>query len=79
MTTRVLKPNRAELAATLASALLFFYAFPPFTLVGPAFVCLVPLAVAIARAADRGDPAWTGIRLGAWFGIFAYGAAIYWI
>ncbi len=76
---RVLKPDRAELAAVLASALLFFYAFPPFTLVGPAFVCLVPLAIAIARAADRGDPAWTGIRLGTWFGIFAYGAAIYWI
>ncbi|MHB1863374.1 MAG: apolipoprotein N-acyltransferase [Gemmatimonadaceae bacterium] len=76
---RALRLHRAELAAVLASALLFFYAFPPFTLVGPAFVCLVPLAIAVARAADRGDPAWTGIRLGAWFGIFAYGAAIYWI
>lgn len=79
MTRSLFRPTRAELTATLLSAVLFFYAFPPFTLVGPVFVCLVPLAVAVARAADRGDPVRTGIRLGMWFSIFAYGAAIYWI
>ncbi len=79
MTASLFRPTRAELAATLASAVLFFYAFPPFRLVGPAFLCLVPFAVAVARAADRGDPARTGVRLGMWLGIFAYGASIYWI
>jgi apolipoprotein N-acyltransferase len=79
MTSRLFRPARAELLATLLSALFFFYAFPPFRLVGPVFVCLVPLAVAVARAADRGDDVWTGVRLGTWFGIFAYGASIYWI
>ena len=46
---------------------------------GPVFVCLVPLAVAVARAADRDDGAWVGVRLGMWFGILAYGSSIYWI
>jgi apolipoprotein N-acyltransferase len=73
------RPTRAELGATLASALLFFYAFPPFRLVGPAFVCLVPFTIAVARAADRGDPVRAGVRLGMWLGIFAYGGSIYWI
>ncbi|MDE3052837.1 MAG: hypothetical protein KGJ70_03045, partial [Gemmatimonadota bacterium] len=77
MSVRLFRPPRAELLATLASAVLFFYAFPPFRLVGPVFVCLVPLAVAIARAADRGDSAWVGVRLGMWFSIFGYGASIY--
>ena len=79
MKRSLFRPTRAELAATVLSAVFFFYAFPPFTLVGPVFVCLVPLAVAIARAADRGDPVRTGVRLGMWFGIFAYGASVYWI
>ncbi len=79
MTTRLFRPPRTELFATLLSALFFFYAFPPFRLVGPVFVCLVPLAVAVARSADRGADTWTGVRLGMWFGIFAYGASIYWI
>ncbi|MDE3127799.1 MAG: hypothetical protein KGL38_07325, partial [Gemmatimonadota bacterium] len=79
MSVRLFRPPRAELAATLAAAVLFFFAFPPFHCVGPAFVCLAPLAVAVARAADRGDSAWVGARLGMWFAIFAYGAAIYWI
>jgi len=79
VTPRLFRPSRADLAASLGSATLFFFAFPPFKLVGPAFVCLVPLAVAVARAADRGDPVSTGVRLGTWFGIFAYGASVYWI
>ncbi len=76
---RLFRPSRAELLATIGSAVLFFYAFPPFHFVGPVFVCLVPLAVAVARAADRGESAWIGVRLGTWFGIFAYGSSIYWI
>lgn len=79
MTASLFRPSRAELLATLGSAALFFCAFPPFDLVGPAFVCLVPFAVAVSRAADRGDPVRTGVRLGMWFSIFAYGSAIYWI
>ncbi|HVZ78728.1 MAG TPA: apolipoprotein N-acyltransferase [Gemmatimonadaceae bacterium] len=79
MSRSLLRPTRAELAVTAASALLFLLAFPPFTLVGPAFVCLVPFAIAVAGGVERGDSAWTGIRLGLWFGTFAYGASIYWI
>jgi apolipoprotein N-acyltransferase len=79
VTTRLFRPPRAELFATLLSGLLFYLAFPPFDLVGPVFVCLVPLAVVVARTADRGETVGTGVRLGLWFGIFAYGASIYWI
>ncbi|MGH7669858.1 MAG: apolipoprotein N-acyltransferase [Gemmatimonadaceae bacterium] len=79
MTSRLFRPARGELLATLFSALLFFFAFPPFRLVGPVFVCLVPFAVVVSRAADRGNDSWSGVRLGMWFGIFAYGASIYWI
>ncbi len=79
MSVRLFRPRRAELIATIASAALFFFAFPPFRFVGPVFVCLVPFAVVIARAADRGESVWEGVRIGMWFGLFAYGASIYWI
>jgi apolipoprotein N-acyltransferase len=79
VTISPLMPSRGEMLAVLASAGLFVVAFPPFALVGPAFVCLVPLSIAIARAVDRGEPVLNGLRLGLWFGVFAYGAAVYWI
>jgi apolipoprotein N-acyltransferase len=79
VTTRLFRPTRGDLLATFGSALFFFYAFPPFNLVGPVFVCLVPLGVAIARAADGGDSVWRGVRLGMWFSIFAYGTTLYWL
>lgn len=71
--------SRGDLLAVVVSSLFFFFAFPPYKLVGPVFVCLVPLAVVIARAADRGDSVWHGVWLGTWFGIIAYGASVYWI
>ena len=79
MSARLFRPTRGDLLATFGSAVFFFFAFPPYTLVGPVFVCLVPLAVAIARAADGGDSAWRGARLGMWFSIFAYGSTLYWL
>ncbi len=41
--------------------------------------CLVPLAVALARAADAGESVTAGVRLGFWFGLAGYGANLYWI
>lgn len=78
-TGRGLLPTRAEAVPAFAAAALFALAFPPFPLVAPAFLCLVPLAVAVARFADEGGHAWQAARTGFWFGILGYGANLYWI
>jgi apolipoprotein N-acyltransferase len=65
--------------AAIASGLLFAAAFPPLPLVVPAFVCLVPLAVAIARAADGEGRGRDAFRMGAWFSVVGCGLNLYWI
>jgi apolipoprotein N-acyltransferase len=72
---RALKPSRAEGAAALGSAVLFALSFPPLHLVLPVFVCLVPLAVFVARSDTRGSAA----RVGFWFALLAFGSTLYWI
>jgi apolipoprotein N-acyltransferase len=72
---RALKPSRAEAAAALGSAVLFALAFPPLHLVVPVFVCLVPLAVFVARATNTASSA----RVGFWFALLAFGSTLYWI
>lgn len=79
MKVRALRLTRNEALAALASAVLFGVAFPPFPLVVPVFVCLVPVAVAIARRADAADSWRTAARLGFWFGLVGYGINLYWI
>ena len=69
--------------------MLFGIAFPPFPLVVPVFLALVPLAVAVARIADapvdlEGERAsgtgWrAAARIGFWFGIVGFSANLYWI
>jgi apolipoprotein N-acyltransferase len=72
-------PTRREAIVALASAGLFAIAFPPFPLVVPVLLCLVPVAVLVARAADGDGHAWQAARAGFWFGILGYGANLYWI
>jgi apolipoprotein N-acyltransferase len=76
---RVLRPTREEAIAAILSAALFAVAFPPFRLVFPIFLCLVPAAVAVARAADEGAPWLSAARVGFWFGFVGYAANLYWI
>ena len=59
--------------------LLFAIAFPPYPLILPAFLCLVPFAVAIARRADGAGSWREAARLGFWFGMLGYAANLYWI
>ena len=73
-------PTRREGLVALGSSALFAIAFPPFNLVVPVLVCLVPLAVFVTRAADHEDGhAWQAARAGFWFGVLGYGANLYWI
>jgi apolipoprotein N-acyltransferase len=67
------------LGAACLSGVLFAAAFPPIPGAALAFVCLVPLTVGIARAADDGAPASVAARLGAWFAVVGFGLALYWI
>ncbi len=79
MTARVLWPARHEAVAALASAVLFALAFPPVPLLVPVLVCLVPMAVGIARQADGEGTLRGAARIGFWFAIVGYGSALYWI
>jgi apolipoprotein N-acyltransferase len=72
-------PSRTEAFAALASAALFAISFPPFQLVIPALLCLVPISVMVAHAADRDGHGWQAARAGFWFGFMGYGANLYWI
>ena len=79
MRWRALLPARGVAGPALASAALFFLSFPPMPPVLIVLVCMVPLAVAAARLADSGAPVRDGATLGWWFGLFGYGATLYWI
>ena len=79
MRGRVLWPNRAEATAALLSAALFSFAFPPFLFIVPAFVCLVPIAIATVRHADEGGTVQGAARVWFWFGFIGYGTNLYWI
>jgi len=72
-------PSRTEAFAALASAALFAISFPPFKLIVPVLLCLVPISVMVTRAADGNGHAWQAARAGFWFGFIGYGANLYWI
>ena len=58
-----------------ASAVLLFTAFPPFHLVAPSFVALVPLALAVREASTPRRAA----RVGFVFGLLHYGLLLHWM
>lgn len=78
-TRRTWFPRRGEWAAIAGSTLLFAIAFPPFPLLVPAFLCLVPFAVALARRADQAGTVREAARIGFWFGMLGYACNLYWI
>jgi apolipoprotein N-acyltransferase len=70
---------REEALPALASAALFLISFPPFRLLVPVFLTLIPVTVAVAHKVDAGQPVRYAFRLGFWFGAIAYGITLYWI
>ncbi|HEX8851696.1 MAG TPA: apolipoprotein N-acyltransferase [Gemmatimonadaceae bacterium] len=79
MSPRRFLPPLAVAIPAAASALLFLLAFPPLPPLAASLVCLVPLGIAARAMADAGAPIRDGVRLGWWFGVFGYGATLYWI
>jgi apolipoprotein N-acyltransferase len=72
-------PVPDEALPAFVSAALFLIAFPPFRLLLPAFLALVPVSIVVARKVDAGEPVRTSFRFGFWFGVMAYGMTLYWI
>jgi len=74
-------PDRRDFLAAAATAVLLFVSYPPFSLVVPSFVALVPF---VWRLEDRLEPGVGGAaggaaKLGFWAGLLANGLVLYWI
>jgi apolipoprotein N-acyltransferase len=76
---RGIVPSRHEALVAVASSVLFGMAFPPFPFVVPVFLCLVPVAVAVARLADGDARTGAALRIGFWFGVVSSAINLYWL
>ncbi|MGE0160287.1 MAG: apolipoprotein N-acyltransferase [Gemmatimonadales bacterium] len=70
-------PARDWVLIALAAVLLTL-ANPPFRLVAPAFVCLVPAALLILRGCTADRPWRLHLHQGFWYGTLTHGALLYW-
>ncbi len=61
------------------SAMLLTLAYPPFKLVIPAFICLVPAALLILRGISDPTPFRRHLHQGFWYGTITHGALLYWL
>jgi apolipoprotein N-acyltransferase len=76
-------PERGDRLLPAVSALLAVSAFPPFHLLIPSFVALVPLAVWVADQTEEENTS-RGVssrvfRGGVWFGVLYFGLLLYWM
>ena len=76
---RPLALPQADWRLVIAGAVLTAAAYPPFHLVLPSFVCLVPAAWLILDGADDPRPARRHLAQGFWFGLAANGLVLHWI
>jgi apolipoprotein N-acyltransferase len=72
-------PERGDRLLPAVSALLAVIAFPPFHLLIPSFVALVPLAIWVADQGDGRDIPGRVFRGGVWFGVLYFGVLLYWM
>ena len=73
------RPGPGGRRLLVASALLLFVAFPPFHLVFPSFVALVPLALFIAAIGPGPGSSTKALRGGLLFGLLYFGLLVHWI
>jgi apolipoprotein N-acyltransferase len=62
-----------------AAALLLLLAYPPFHLLLPSFVCLVPVVWLLRQAADDPRPLRRRLVQGFWYGFLSQGLVLYWM
>ncbi len=85
MSARRWLPDRRDLAAAAMTAVLLFVAYPPCSLIVPAFVCLVPLLWRLEECVEAGGHGGTGARghggarSGFWAGLLVSGLVLYWM
>jgi apolipoprotein N-acyltransferase len=72
-------PPKGERLLPLLSGLLLAISFPPFRLLVPPFVALVPLLVFIETRPADADGRWSAARGGFWAGIVYFGLLLYWL
>ena len=72
-------PARRELVPAAWAAVLLLVAYPPFSLVLPSFVALVPFVWAIEDALRDGRTDREVARLGYWVGAVVNGVVLYWL
>lgn len=72
-------PRRREAHAALASGTLLALSFPPFHLLLPPFVALVPWLVHLAALPAGVEGRGAALRSGFWLGIVYFGLTLYWL
>ncbi len=79
MTLRRWLPERRDFLAAAATAVLLCVAYPPFSLVVPSFVALVPFVWRLEDRLTPGAAAAGAAKLGFWAGLLANALVLYWI
>ncbi len=72
-------PRGAELGFPVLSGVLLTLSFPPFHLLLPPFVALVPYLLFVARAPQDGEGGALVRRATFWMGIVYFGTLLYWL
>ncbi len=72
-------PRGAELGLPLASGILLTLSFPPFHLLIPPFVALVPYLLFVGRSAEDRAGGVSVRRASFWMGVVFYGTLLYWL
>jgi len=70
---------RSDWTLIASAAVLLTLAYPPFHLVVPAFVCLVPAALLILRGVSDANPWRRHLHQGFWYGTVTHGVLLYWL
>jgi len=71
--------SRTDLVLLAVSAILVNLAYPPFHLLVPSFVCLIPALVVLAKSNNHRLPLRTQLVIGFWFGVLVHGLLLYWM
>lgn len=74
-----MKRSAGDGLGIVAAALLLTLAYPPFELVWPAFLCLVPAALLILRGGKSRSPLRSRLITGFWYGTITSAVLLYWL